>query len=159
MIGKIINVISVFIVVFCFSSKHHNKQHIIDSEGNIVATVVKKALDKKGVLRMESNKENVDFFFITPCDSVKRQILSRFSDENPEHVLNETIWHFIYFKGSRVDYSGIVFFNEMVREKHITKVDDFLSDIGREYSEMIINDNKELLSKQDFVIMFRIHYW
>lgn len=154
-----ISMISIFIMVLCIYPKHHNEQHIIDSEGNIVATLVKKAVDKKGVLRMESYKEKVDFFFITPCDSIKRQMISRFSVENPDHTLNETLWHFIYFKDCRVEYSGIVFFNEMAREKHFTKVDRFLSDIGREYAEMIISDNNKLFTEHDFVIIFRVHYW
>ena len=159
MIGKTICVISMFIMVFCSHSKHHNKQRIMDSKGKIVATVVKKADEEKGVLRMESCKEDVEFYFITPCDSIKQQILSRFSEENPEHTINETIWHYVYLKNGHVEYSGIVFFNEMVRKKHFTRVDVILSDIGREYAKMIISNDNELLSKQDFVIMFRIHYW
>lgn len=159
MIGKSIGFISVFILVFCFSSKHQNKQHIFDSEGNIVATVVKKAVDNQGVLRLESYKEYVDFYFITPHDSIKRQILSRFLEENPDHILNETIWHFVFFKKGHVDYSEIVFFNGMVRRRHSPTIDGFLSDIGREYAEMLISDDELLRLEQDFVIMFRIHYW
>ena len=162
MIDKILTFASVLFVVLCFNSKHHKKQTIKDSNGNIIATVVKSCAERKGVLKINTDdgtKEKVVYQFVTLTEDKQQEILERYSKYIPDHTLNETVWHYLYYKNNHIENSYIVFFNNDLRKLHDSTIDALLSNLGREYADRIAHSYAYLASNTDYVIMFRVHYW
>ncbi len=157
MIGRFITLFTIIFTVFCFNSKHI----IVDAEGNNVAILLNKVVNNKGVLRMELNNvspQKVNLYTITPRDSVKDQILLRYSQDFPDDELNETIYHLVLFQNGCPIISKVVFFSKEHASLHNRSIDPYLEQIGLDFGKEIALEN-QVADESYFAILFRMHYW